>query len=148
MPKEDDFLTDKSKRYMERIDSIQAEFENTIKHFPEAYAETKVGKDSTAQTMVEDKISSYMTELKTVFLQVSADVKNTNKAMHNDVTNIKESKDKYRGYLEESNILEDKNYAGSTQIHDYTIRYRYEIARIIYLLGGIGIMGYIINEMK
>ena len=90
-----------------------------------------------------------MTQLNTIFLQVSADIKNTNKSMHNDVNKITDSKDKYKNYLEESNVLQDKNYAGSTLIHDYKIRYRYEIARIIYLLGGIGIMTYIIKlQMK
>jgi hypothetical protein len=149
MPKEEDFLTDKSKHYMEKIDSIHADFENALKHYPEAYAETKVGKNKAAQTIIEDKISSYMTQLNTIFLQVSADIKNTNKSMHNDVNKITDSKDKYKNYLEESNVLQDKNYAGSTLIHDYKIRYRYEIARIIYLLGGIGIMTYIIKlQMK
>jgi|TARA_Y100000592_G_C5394706_1_gene280003 hypothetical protein len=146
MPKEEDFLTDKSKHYMEKIDSIHADFENALKHYPEAYAETKVGKNNAAQTVIEDKISSYMTKLNTIFLQVSADIKKTNKSMHDDVNRIKNSKDEYKGFLEESNELQDKNYAGSTLIHDYTIRYRYEIARIIYLLGGIGIMAYIIKQ--
>ncbi len=146
MPKEEDFLTDKSKHYMEKIDSIHADFENALKHYPEAYAETKVGKNNAAQTVIEDKISSYMTKLNTIFLQVSADIKKTNKGMHDDVNRIKNSKDEYKGFLEESNELQDKNYAGSTLIHDYKIRYRYEIARIIYLLGGIGIMAYIIKQ--
>ena len=146
MPKEEDFLTDKSKQYMEKIDSIQADFESTLKHYPEAYAETKVGKNNTAQTIIEDKIGSYMTQLNTIFLQVSNDIKNTNKSMHKDINKIKDSKKEYSNFLEESNVLQDKNYAGSTLIHDYKIRYRYEIARIIYLLGGIGIMIYIIKQ--
>ena len=146
MPKEDNFLTDKSKHYMEKIDTIHSNFENALKHYPEAYAETKVGRNNEAQLIIEDKIRSYMTELNTVFLQVSAEIKRTNKSMHKDMDKISDSKDKYKDFLTQSHELADKNYAGSTQIHDYKVRYRYEIARIIYLLGGIGVMAYIMKQ--